>query len=303
MDRLETMALLLKAVEAGSLSAAGRSLGLPLATLSRKISDLEAHLGARLLIRSARRLELTDAGRSYALACKRILEEVDDAERAAGGEYRAPKGELTITAPIVFGRLHGAPVIAEFLKAYPEIDVRLLLGDRIVSLVEDRVDLAIRIGDLPDSSLVARRIGAVRRVICASPAYFAARGAPLRPEDLSAHDCISFEAMTSSTQWRFGAGKARQSVPVHSRFVVNTAEAAIEAAIAGVGLTCVLSYQAARALADGSLALALEDFEPPPSPVNLVHAGEHVAPLKLRAFLDFAAPRLRDRLALAAPPA
>ncbi len=296
MDRLETMGLLLQAVEAGSLSAAGRRLGMPLATVSRKISDLEARLKTRLLTRSTRRLALTDAGRSYVVACKRILEEVEEAERAAAGEYSAPRGDLTVTAPLVFGRLHVLPVAAEFLNAYPDIDIRLVLSDRVVDLFEDRIDVAVRIEDLADSSLVATRLGAIRRVVCASPAYFASRGAPERPEDLKDHDCVSFEAVTSPTQWTFGTGKARVSVPVRSRLVVNTAEAAIDAAVAGVGLTRVLSYQVARARRDESLALALEAFEPQPSPVSLVHAGRGSAPLKLRAFLDFAAPRLRERL-------
>ena len=174
MDRLNAMSVLLTVVEAGSLSAASRRLGTPLATVSRKISDLEAHLKTRLLIRSTRQISLTDAGRSYVEACRRILEQVDEAERTASGEYSAPKGDLTVTAPVVFGRLHVLPVALEFLTAYAEIGLRLVLSDSILSLVEDNIDLAVRIGILPDSSLIATRIGLIRHVVCASPAYFAA---------------------------------------------------------------------------------------------------------------------------------
>jgi DNA-binding transcriptional LysR family regulator len=296
MDRLESMSTLVAAVEAGSLSAASRQLGMPLATVSRKVSELEAHLGTRLLNRTSRRLTLTDAGRSYVAACKRILEEIGEAERTAAGEYVAPRGGLIVTAPIVFGRLHVLPVATAFLKAYPDIDIRLTLSDGVVNLQENDVDLAIRIGELPDSSLVATRVGTIRRVVCASPAYFAARGTPGSPGDLSAHDCITFHGLTSPDRWQFGQSKSTVSVPIHSRLIVNTAEAAIDAAIASVGVTRVLCYQVASALHAGTLALALEQFEPAPWPVSLVHAGQGLLPLKLRAFIDFAAPRLKARL-------
>ncbi len=297
MDRLESMSVLVSAVEAGSLSAAARRLGTPLATVSRKVSELEAHLGTRLLIRTSRRLELTEAGRSYVEACKRILEEIGDAERAATGEYSAPKGALAITAPIEFGRLHVLPIVIEFLKAYPEIDVRLALADRLVNLLEDRVDLAVRIGALPDSSMIATRVGAIGRVVCGSPAYFAAHGKPKEPGDLAAHDCVSFEGLTSAKVWTFTKGKSDLTVAIRSRLTVNTAQAAIDAAIAGVGLTRVLSYQIETARRAGALDVVLEAFEQAPWPVNLVYADQGPVPLKLRAFLDFAAPRLKARLA------
>ena len=296
LDRLESMSILVTAAEAGSLSAAARRLGTPLATVSRKVSELEAHLKTRLLNRSSRRLTLTDAGRSYVAACKRILDDVGEAEHAASGEYRAPKGELIITAPIVFGRLHVLPVVAAFLSAYPDIDIRIVLADRAVNLLEERIDLALRIGELPDSSLVATRVGAIRRVVCGSPAYFAARGTPTRPGELSTHDCVTFEGLASPDAWIFTTGKSETSVAIHSRLVVNTAEAAIDAAIAGVGITRVLSYQIANALQAGTLAVALREFEPAPWPVSLVYAGQRLLPLKLRAFLDFAAPRLKAQL-------
>ncbi len=298
MDRFEAMSILLEVVEAGSLSGAGRRLGLPLSTVSRKISDLETHLNARLLARSTRRLDLTDAGRSYVEACRRILEEVEEAERAAAGEYSAPRGELIVTAPIVFGRLHLLPVVTAFLNSYPEVSVRLAQADRVAHLLEDHIDLAVRIGDLPDSSLIAARLGAIRRVICASPAYFAARGAPQSPEELATHDCIAFDALSSGDAWDFGIGQAAKSVRIQCRLVVNTAEAAIDAAIAGFGVTRVLSYQVAEAVRTGALRLAIESFEPAAWPVSLVRPERGRLPLKLRAFLDFVAPRLKARLAM-----
>jgi DNA-binding transcriptional LysR family regulator len=297
MDRLESMSILVAAVEAGSLSAAARRLGTPLATVSRKVSELEGHLKTRLLNRTSRRLTLTDAGQSYVAACRRILEQVDEAERAASGEFSAPRGELMVTAPIVFGRLHVLPVATEFLAAYPEIKVRLALADRVVNLMEDHVDVALRIGALPDSSLMATRIGVIRRVVCASPAYFAARGVPKTLADLAAHDCIGFDVLTTAEAWTFEQGRSEISVPISARLTVTTAEAVVDAAISGVGIARVLSYQAAQALRDRRLALALVDFEPAPWPVHLVYTGGRMLPLKLRAFLDFAAPRLKDRLA------
>jgi DNA-binding transcriptional LysR family regulator len=296
MDRLEAMSIVLAVVEAGSLSAAARQLGIPLATVSRKVSDLETHLRTRLLNRSSRRIALTDAGRSYVAACKRILEDVEEAERSASGEYSTAKGDLIITAPIVFGRVHVLPIVVEFLAAYREINVRIMLADRVANLLEDHVDLAVRIGELPDSSLVATRVGSIRRVVCGSPAYFTERGMPTSPGDLGTHDCITFEGLMSPHAWTFARGKSDVSVSIHSRLIVNTAEAAIDAAIAGVGVTRVLSYQIADAARAGTLAVALEEFEPAPWPVSLVYAGQGLLPLKLRAFLDFAAPRLKARL-------
>lgn len=307
MDRLEAMSLLVAAVEAGSLSGAARQLRVPLATVSRKVSELESRLRTRLLVRSTRRITLTDAGRAYVEACKRILEEVAEAERAAAGEYRAPRGELLITAPVVFGRLHVLPIIAEFLKAHGEIDVRFMLADRVVNLIEERVDVAVRIGDLPESNLTALRVGSVRLVVCASPSYFAARGTPKTPEELRAHDCVTFETLASAETWRFVAGRSESGIAVRSRLVVNTAEAAIDAAVAGIGITRTLSYQVADELRAGALALALQEFEPPAWPVSLVYPGERMLPLKVHAFLDFAATRLKAALTpaedTAAPPA
>ena len=296
MNQLESMNVLLAVVDAGSLSAAGRKLGMPLATVSRKVSELEAALGTRLLIRSTRQLALTESGHGYVAACRRILEEVGEAERNAAGEYQSPRGELVVTAPVVFGRLHVLPMLVEFLQAYPEVNARLALGDRIVNLLDEHVDLALRIGTLPDSGMVAAGLGSLRRVACASPAYLARAGTPRHPRELGAHSCVSFDALSAGSTWRFEGKGTETVVSVTPRLTVSTAEAAIDAAVAGLGVTCVLSYQAEAALRTGKLALVLEAFEPAPIPVSLVYSSQGRLPLKLRALLDFAAPRLRTRL-------
>ena len=291
------MSILIAAVDAGSLSAAARRLGTPLTTVSRKVSDLEAHLKTRLLTRSSRRLSLTDAGRDYVAACRRILEEVGEAERAVAGEFTQPRGHLVLSAPIVFGRLHLLPIVTAFLERYPEIDVRLALADRAVNRIEEHVDGALRIGTLADSGMTALKVGEIRRVVCGSPAYLRKQGRPREPADLARHACITFEGLQSPSAWLFPAKKGELSVPIRSRLVVNTAEAAIDAAVAGLGLTRVLSYQAVAARRARKIELVLETFEPAPAPVHLIHAGGGLLPLKLRAFLDFAAPRLRTVLA------
>jgi DNA-binding transcriptional LysR family regulator len=265
--------------------------------VSRKLSDLEAHLKTRLIQRSSRRLALTDAGRDYLVACRGILEQVDEAERTASGEYANVRGELVISAPIVFGRLHVSPIVAAFLDGQPEVDVRLVLGDRIVNLLEDHIDLALRIGDLPDSSLVATQVGAIRRVLCASPHYLAKHGKPSAPQHLSAHRCVTFDSLMSENSWSFDTEHGLQRVPIRSRLAVNTADAAIAAAIAGLGITRVLSYQVAEALRDGRLLRLLPQHESAPVPASLVYPGRGRLPMKCRAFIDFAVPRFRERLA------
>lgn len=296
MNRLDSMFIFVTVADAGSLSAAARRLGMPLATVSRKVAELETHLKTRLLHRTTRQLSLTEAGSAYLVACRRILEDIGEAERAATGEYSAPKGELTVTAPVVFGRLHVVPVIAEFLAHYPLITVNLMLTDRVVHLMEEHGDIAVRIGELPDSSLMATRVGTVRRVVCASPAYLSQCGEPMHPADLAGHDCITFEVLESKRAWVFGAGRSQVSVPVQSRLTVNTAEAAIDASALGVGLIRVLSYQVAEAVRHDALRVVLASYESAPLPVSLVHTGQAPLPLKLRAFLDFVAPRLRARM-------
>ncbi len=297
MDRLDAMAILVASVKEGSFSAAGRKLGIPLPTVSRKVSDLESHLKTRLLVRSTRKLALTEAGAGYVAACKRILEDIDEAEAQAAGEYTVPRGDLMLTAPIVFGRLHIVPVVNEFLLRFAEINVGLTLSDRNVNLVDDHVDMAVRIGDLPDSTLIATRLGTIRRVVCGSPAYFAAHGTPKAPDDLAAHRCVTFSAMAAGTSWVFKSrGRQAKFMTPRCRLHINTAESAIDAAVAGVGVTNVLSYQVARAVSEKKLKIVLQDFEPPPIPVHLVHAHQGLLPLKMRRFLEFAAPRIRKTM-------
>ena len=293
MDRIDAMATLVAAVDAGSLSGASRTLGMPLATVSRKVSDLEAHLRTQLLIRSSRRLTLTEAGVAFVASARRLLDDLDEAERAASGEYRAPRGHLNITAPIMFGRLHVEPVVLDFLEAYPEITVRLTLADTVMNLVDDHVDVAVRVGKLPDSRLMALRLGEIGWVACASPDYLAHRGEPDSPEALADHDCVMFEGLYSTHVWTFGRDKQVRDISVRPRLSVNSADAAIAAAVRGAGITRVLSYQVAAPVAEGTLRLILQAFEPAPLPVHLLYAGPSLLPLKLRALLDFAGPRLR----------
>ena len=292
--------MVLTAVECGSLSKASRKLSQPLATVSRKVSELESHLKADLLIRSSKGLELTPAGRTYITAARAILEQLNEAERAAAGEYTAPKGDLVVTAPIMFGRLHVLPVVTAFLTAFPEVSVQLMLTDRVTHFLDDQIDLALRIGHLPDSSLIATRLGAVRRVTCASPAYLALRPAPTVPQDLADHDVISFESVSSPTTWRYWSGGSEVPVPLRSRLSVSTIDAAIDAGLAGAGVVRTNSYQVADYVRDNLLQLLLEAYEPIPRPVHLVYAKHNRLPLKLRAFVDFAVPRLRNRLTAAA---
>jgi len=299
MDRLEAMAVFAAIVEGGSLSAAGRRLNIPLATVSRKLADLEAHLKTRLITRSTRKLAVTDAGREYLAACRQILDQVEEAERAASGAYANVRGQLVIAAPIVFGRLHVVPVAAEFLELHPAVDIQLRLGDRNVNLIEEHVDLALRIGALPDSSLVATQVGATGRVVCASPTYLTRFGTPQSLGELAAHRCISFDGLDAAGVWVFAdrAGKKRQ-VPVHSRMTVTTADAAIAACVLGLGLTRVLSYQVADALRAGRLVRVLAHEEPPATPASLIYPGQGRLPMKTRALIDFAAARIRERLKL-----
>jgi DNA-binding transcriptional LysR family regulator len=300
LDRFEAMSILLVSVEEGSFSAASRKLNVPLATVSRKVADLEAHLKTRLLVRSTRKLMLTEPGVAYVAASKAILEQVEEAEAQANGEYSVPKGELTITAPVVFGRLHILPVVTEFLARFAEINVHLVLADRIVSLIDDHIDMAVRIGELPDSNMIATKVGTIRRVICASPSYLAAHGVPRTPESLRDHTCVTFSELMSGASWavKNKDGKT-ESVRPFCRLKINTAESAIDAAVQGVGLTNVLSYQVARCVQEGALEIVLQDFEPPPISVHLVHAHQGLLPLKMRRFLEFAAPRIRKSLLVA----
>lgn len=291
--------MLVAAVEAGSLSAASRRLGIPLPTLSRRIADLEAGLKAELLVRSTRGLAPTEAGTAYLAAARRILDAVEEAERAAAGEWRVPRGEVVVTAPVVFGRLHVLPMAAGFLAAYPEIDLRLVLSDRNLGLADDHVDAALRIGALPDSGLKAIHLGDVRRIAVASPGFLAASGGPRAPSDLAALPCVASEGISADRVWTFRnpRGGPAIAVPVRRRLSVNTVEAAVDAAAAGIGVARAFTYQCAAALAAGTIVRVLRDFEPEPVPVHLLHAGREPLPLKLRRFLDHARLDLGRRLA------
>jgi DNA-binding transcriptional LysR family regulator len=297
MDRFDAIRTLLAAVDGGSLSAASRKLGMPLPSVSRKVSELEAHLGTQLVVRTSRKLLLTDAGSAFVMASRRVLEDLEAAERTAAGEYQTPRGDLLVTASIMFGKLYVTPVVLAFLAAYSEVNVRVVLADHVIDLVENHIDVAVRIGQLPDSGLVAARIGDIHWVICASPAYLAKRGAPVTPDDLDAHDCIGFEGLQMARTWPFGRGAEVKTVSIRPRFAANTADAVIEAAIAGVGVARLTSYQAARAIRDGKLVSLLRGYAPQSIPVHLVHTAPPLLPLKMRAFLDFAGPRLKADLA------
>jgi DNA-binding transcriptional LysR family regulator len=297
LDRLEAMSVLLAAVESGSLSKASRDLRLPLATVSRKVAELESHLNATLLIRSAKGLELTPAGRSYVTAAKSIMEQLTEAERAAAGEYTEPKGDLVVTAPMMFGRMHVLPIVTRFLEAYPDVSVGLVMTDRVAHFLEDQVDIALRIGPLSDSSLIATNLGTVRHVICASPGYLAASEAPSTLDDLAQHRVISFQSVSVLSPWVFESDGVEVKASFRTRLSVNTIDAAIDAAVSGAGLVRAVSYQIADHVRAGRLALVLEAFEPRPRPVHLVYDSQNRLPLKLRAFVDFAVPRLRQRLA------
>jgi DNA-binding transcriptional LysR family regulator len=301
MDRLEAMSIVLLTVEKGSLTAAAKALNMPLPTVSRKISELETHIGTRLVQRSTRKLTLTDAGIIYIAAAKRILEEIDEVERAASGEYTVPRGELVITAPQLFGNLHMLPIVTDFLAAYPDINVKLHLSNQNLDLLDERIDMAVRIGVLPDSAMIATRVGDMRTIVCASPGLLAAHGAPKTPDDLQAIPCVSFSG-TAIPSWSFRDPKTKRlfDIPIVPRLSVTAGEAVVEAAVRRAGIARVLHYHCAAALLEGRLVRILEDYELDPVPVHLIHAPRGLMPLKVRTFLDFAAARLRsDLLAIA----
>ncbi len=296
MDRLESMSAFVAVAKARGFSAAARELGVPLATLNRRVVDLERDLRVRLLHRSTRQVVLTDVGQHFFVTCERILEELREAEAAATGEYRAPKGVLTITAPMGFGRLYLQPVALEFLTAFPDINLKLLLVDRVVHVIEENIDLALRISELPDSSLIARPLGHVQMVVSATPAYLDRHGVPQTPSDLMRHDCIAWSSVEPLNSWWFREGASDRTFPVRTRLSTSSADSAISAAHAGLGLVQTTSYQAEPGLRDGRLALVLRAFECAPTPVSLVYVRQRLLPLKVRAFIDFAVPRLTERL-------
>jgi len=296
MDRLESMTAFVAVARTGGFSAASRELGIPLATISRRVGELESALGVRLLRRSTRQVVVTEAGQKFFAACQRALEDLRDAEEAVSSEYRTPRGDLMITAPIAFGRLHLQPVALEFLAAHPQINLRMQLVDRIVNIADEHVDAALRIAHLPDSSLIARTLGSIRVVVCASPAYLKARGAPQRPEDLMQHDCIAWSILGPRDTWWFRNSGREQQYPIRTRLATTLAESAVDAAAAGLGLVQTTSYQASQAIGDGRLVVVLRKFECAVTPVSLIYSRDRLLPLRLRAFIDFAAPRMTERL-------
>ena len=297
MDRLESMTAFVCVARAGGFSAASRELGIPLATLSRRVAELERALGVRLLHRSTRQVMVTDVGRTFFAACQRALDDLRDAEDAVTSEYRTPRGDLLITAPVAFGRLHLQPVALEFLAANPQINLRLQLVDKVLNIADEHIDLALRIAHLPDSSLTARTLGSIRLVACASPGYLESRGTPLSPEDLMQHDCVTWSTLGPRDTWWFRSDSGTdKQYPIRTRLATTLAESALDAAVAGIGLVQTTSYQASQAIGAGRLVVVLRKFECAATPVSLVYMRDRLVPLKLRAFIEFVAPRLSERL-------
>lgn len=265
---------------------AARKLGLSPSAVTRLIAALEERLGARLLQRTTRQVTLTDAGSRYLERARRILADVEEAEDAVEGERTHPEGRLVISAPVGFGRLHVSPVVTAYLKRYPDVGVDLRLTDRVVNLVEDGVDAAVRIGHLPDSTLVARHVGEMRRIVVASPGYLMARGEPKRPADIAAHDMIQFGAMTAAPDWRFAENGREIRVASSPRFASNSSDAAIQYAEQDGGLTRVLAYQAAASLKAGRLRIVLAEFEQPALPIHIVYPTSRLLSAKVRTFID-----------------
>jgi DNA-binding transcriptional LysR family regulator len=296
VDRLHEMEVFVAVAEARSFAKAGKRLGISPPAVTRAVSSLEERLGARLLNRTTRSLSLTEPGLRFLESSKRLLPEIEAAEHEAAGESATPAGHLTVTASVTFGRSAMAPVVSEFLRAHPRVTASLVLVDRVVNLVEEGVDVAVRIGQLPDSRLVARQVGAVQRILVASPDYLAKRGEPGSPADLKLHSIIAFSALMPNRGWRFVDGKTSAHVALQPRFELNDAPAAIAAAEAGDGITIALSYMVAERIAEGRLTPVLGRYTPPPVPVQLVYPASRLLAPKVRAFVDFAGSRLKELL-------
>jgi DNA-binding transcriptional LysR family regulator len=293
MDRLDSMHAFVAVADEEGFAAAARRLAASPPAVTRAVSALEKRIGARLFHRTTRIVRLTEAGERFLADCRRILAEIDEAEASAAESHAEPRGQVAVTAPAMFGRMFVAPIVLEFLARYPRVVARMLLVDRIVDLVEEGVDVAVRIAHLPDSSLSSIRVGSVRRVLCASPDYLAAQGVPRSPADLARFEAIAFSQTGWRETWAFGSGARRETIGAPTRLIVNTAELAVAAAVAGRGLTRVLSYQIAPELRAGRLEIVLANFEPPPVPIHVVHAEGRQAAARVRHFVDFAVERLR----------
>jgi DNA-binding transcriptional LysR family regulator len=292
MDRWQAMRIFARVAETGSFAAAGRQLGLSPPAVTRAVAALEEAIGTRLLTRTTRVVRLTEAGGRYVEDCRRILADIAEAEAAAAGAYGTPTGTLAVTASVLFGEIYVLPILTEYLDRHPAVSIRGLFLDRVVNIVEEGIDVAVRIGHLPDSGMAALRVGAVRRVVCGAPDYFARHGIPADPGELARHRIIAPTGATASLDWRFGPGAPR-SVTVQPRLACNTNAAAIAAAVAGWGITRLLSYQVAGLLAKGRLQRVLADFEEEPLPIHVIHPEGRRAAARVRGFVDLAVERLR----------
>jgi len=298
MDKLRAMQTFVRIVERGSLTAAADALGSSLPSVVRTLAALEAQLDVRLLNRTTRRIALTDEGREYYERCRRVLAEVDEAEAALSARRAAPKGRLRVTAPVMFGRLHVAPVATEFVARHAAVQLELLLLDRVVDLLEEGIDAAVRIAHLADSSLVAIPVGQTRRVVCASPAYLKRAGTPQSPAELARHRCVNFAGLNPShDEWRF----SKERVAISAALASNQIDAALDACVAGLGLGQFLCYQVQALLDGGRLKRVLGEFEPPPLPIHVIYAHARLLSTNVRAFVDWTVPRLRKRMAAATP--
>lgn len=295
MDRFRAMQAFIRIVDGGSLSAAARALGVSLPAIVRTLAALEEHLGTRLLNRTTRRISLTDAGQQYYERSRQILGELEDAELSVSSAGRKPAGTLSLTAPVLYGRLKVVPVVAEYRRRFPDVAIRLLLLDRNVNLIEEGLDLAIRIGALADSSLVATELARVRRVLYASPAYLRRRGVPRHPRELAKHACLSLSIIAPGDHWHFREEGKDLAVKVHPAFVSNSADAVIAMAEAGAGIGIALSYQIERQLAQRKVKLVLDEFAPPAMPVSALYPHGRLTAAKVREFLALAAAALGER--------
>ena len=295
-DRVGALTIFVAVAEQQSFAGAARHLSRSPASVTRAVAALEERLQTRLFNRTTRAVALTDAGTRYLESCRRLLSACDELDAIDLGEQVQPRGWMNVTAPVMFGRLHVLPLVQDFLGQYPQIDIRLLLLDRIVSLVDEGLDLGVRIGQLPDSSLRALRVGRVRRVVCAAPQYLAHRGVPAMPRDLADHTVVACTAVTPiPDRWSFHSPRGVTFVAVTPRLVVNTTAAAVDAALGGLGVVCLRSYQAEPHVAAHRLQIVLAEYEPPPSPLHIVHPeGRHLS-AKVRLFLDHAAEALRAK--------
>jgi DNA-binding transcriptional LysR family regulator len=291
MDRIDAMQAFVAVADLRGFAPAARKLGLSPSGVTRLIAALEDRLGARLLQRTTRSVTLTDVGARYLERIRPILADVEEAEDAVEGERIRPSGRLTISAPVGFGRLHVSPVMSAYLMRYPEVVGELRLSDRMINLVEDGVDLAVRIGHLADSSLVARQVGEMRRIVVASSGYLKARGEPKTPEAIASHATIQFGATTAPPDWRFVEAGRDVRIACTPRFSTNSADAAIQYAERGGGLTRVLAYQAAAAIKAGRLTIVLAKFEQPPLPIHIVYPTSRLLSAKVRSFIDLVVER------------